>query len=47
LIRLLARTGVLRNIPPIVIIFTFFFFLSQLIDALNMNAHGPAVSPCQ
>ncbi|WP_102108337.1 amino acid ABC transporter permease [Oceaniglobus roseus] len=40
-VRLLARTylELLRNIPPVVIVFIFYFFLSaQLIEALNLNA---------
>ncbi|MEM9900135.1 MAG: amino acid ABC transporter permease [Pseudomonadota bacterium] len=39
-VRMLARTylEVLRNIPPLVVIFIFFFFLSQqLIDAFNIE----------
>ena len=39
-VRMLARTHlkVLRNIPPLVVIFIFFFFLSeQLIQALNIE----------
>lgn len=48
-IRMLARTylELLRNIPPLVIIFIFFFFLSeQLITALNIEnwAYGIARS---
>jgi len=40
-VRMLARTylEVLRNIPPLVVIFIFFFFLSeQLIQALNIES---------
>ncbi len=39
-VRMLARTylELLRNIPPVVIVFIFYFFLSQqLIDALDLN----------
>lgn len=46
-IRLLARTylELLRNIPPVVIMFIFFFFLSQqLIDALDLNAWSRGIA---
>ncbi len=46
-IRMLARTylELLRNIPPLVVIFIFFFFLSeQLITALNIESWAYAVA---
>ena len=46
-VRLLARTylELLRNIPPVVIIFIFFFFLSQpLIDALDLNVWARGIA---
>ena len=46
-VRMLARTYVefLRNIPPIVIIFIFFFFLSeQLISALNLESWARGIA---
>jgi len=46
-IRMLARTylEVLRNIPPIVVIFIFFFFLSeQLISAFNIEGWARSIN---
>ena len=46
-VRMLARTylELLRNIPPLVVIFIFFFFLSeQLISALNIESWAYAVA---
>ncbi|MCY3878304.1 MAG: amino acid ABC transporter permease [Rhodobacteraceae bacterium] len=46
-VRMLARTYLefLRNIPPLVVIFIFFFFLSeQLIAALNIEAWAYAIA---
>ncbi len=46
-VRMLARTylELLRNIPPLVIIFIFFFFLSeQVVTALNIESWAYAVS---
>ncbi|MEM1429945.1 MAG: amino acid ABC transporter permease [Pseudomonadota bacterium] len=46
-VRMLARTylEILRNIPPVVIIFVFFFFLSeQIIQALNIEAWARAIA---
>lgn len=46
-IRLLARTylELLRNVPPVVIIFIFYFFLSSpLIDALGVDRWGRAIA---
>ena len=46
-VRMLARTylELLRNIPPLVVIFIFFFFLSeQLISALNIETWAYAVA---
>ena len=45
-VRLLARTylELLRNIPPVVIIFIFFFLSQQLIDALNLNAWSRGIA---
>ncbi|MBX2826076.1 MAG: amino acid ABC transporter permease [Gammaproteobacteria bacterium] len=46
-VRMLARTylEVLRNIPPIVVIFIFFFFLSeQLVTAFNIEDWARAIA---
>ena len=46
-VRMLARTYLefLRNIPPIVVIFIFYFFLSeQLIAALNIESWARAIA---
>ncbi|KMK67788.1 amino acid ABC transporter permease [Puniceibacterium sp. IMCC21224] len=46
-VRMLARTylEVLRNIPPVVVVFVFFFFLSeQLIQALNIESWARAIA---
>lgn len=46
-VRMLARTYLefLRNIPPIVVIFIFYFFLSeQLITALNLESWARGIS---
>ena len=46
-VRMLARTYLefLRNIPPLVVIFIFFFFLSeQIIAALNIESWAYAVA---
>lgn len=46
-IRMLARTylEVLRNIPPVVVIFIFYFFLSeQLVSAFNIEGWARAIS---
>lgn len=46
-VRMLARTylEVLRNIPPVVVVFVFFFFLSeQLIQAFNIESWARAIS---
>lgn len=45
--RMLARTyvEVLRNIPPVVVIFIFYFFLSeQLVNALNIESWARAIA---
>lgn len=45
--RMLARTYVelLRNIPPVVVVFIFFFFLSQpLINALGLESWARAIA---
>ena len=46
-VRMLARTYVefLRNIPPVVVIFIFYFFLSeQLVTALNIESWARAIA---
>lgn len=46
-VRMLARTYLefLRNIPPVVVVFIFYFFLSeQLIQALNIESWARAIA---